>query len=341
RLRRRPLVPALVVTTVLMAVVTMASLLPPSAAPVNTVRVGVKPWVGFAPLVVAARLGLCEETDIELVPVRTTSDVGRRVLAGELEFASYLVDSHALARANRIPTRAILMLDTSLTADGVVAQAGIETFEDLRGKSVAYMHHEAPHFLLLGLCEQHGLELADFRHVKTETAQQAVDAFLSGRADAVVTYEPFLSRAVSERPGSRVVASAADDPGSIIDLLTVREDFLDAHRHKVEEVVRAWFRGLELLQSGDPAALQAACAFLGTDGKPISVEAFREMERGMMYGSRDANFRFFRRNARGSSEFQERMNAAQSRWSAHHQLPRWTDPAEAASDLFLEMDVKR
>ena len=124
RLRRKPVVPALLLIVVLLVSALSTAVWPFPEPESRDMRIGIKPWVGFCPLVVAAKMNLCEAADLTLVPVRTTADVRRRILAGELDVAPYLVDSHALAQAVRTPTKVILQLDVSLTADAVVACPG-------------------------------------------------------------------------------------------------------------------------------------------------------------------------------------------------------------------------
>jgi NitT/TauT family transport system substrate-binding protein len=199
------------------------------------------------------------------------------------------------------------------------------------------MHQEAPHFLLLSLCERFHLEQDDFEHIKTETAKKAVDVFLAGDADAVVSYEPFLLAAL-DQPGAHRLASAADDPGAIIDILTIHEDYLETNRPKVQALIAAWFKGLDLLESGDPQALEIACRFLGSDDRPLRVDEYREMASGMRYGGVEENRDFFRTHANGRNEFQERFDAAQTRWDRNRLLGRRTNAADGdGSDVFHEM----
>ena len=340
RVGRRPLVSSMMLTIVALGFALCGAVMPAQEKPSNEMRIGIKPWVGFSPLVVAVELGLCEDTDIKLVPVLSTAETRCKVLAKELDIAPYLMNSHALAQAERTPTQVILQLDVSLTADAMYASSDIRCFDDLRGKAIGYMHHEAPHFLLLSLCEKHGLSTDDFVHMKTETPMEAVKLFVDGQCDAVVCYEPFLERARA-RHGAHRLGSAADDPGAIIDILTVRSEYLEKHPEKVESLIRAWLAGLALLRNEDKEALRIACEFLGAGGKAIATETYLEMASGMRYGGRRENIAFFQRRVDGSSEYSERFNTIQDRWDRHHQLSRRTNPADSErSDVMLRVTAE-
>ncbi len=337
RCRRRPGMTALVCVIAALITAILVMLIPRADATANQLRVGIKPWIGFSPLVVAAELGLCGDVDLKLIPVRSTTDTRQKLIARELDAAPYLMESHAMARATRTPTKIVLQLDVSLTADAMVVKPDIHCFADLRGKKVAYMLHEAPHFLLLSLCEQHGIEINDFNPLKTETAQEAVELFVRGKADAVVAYDPFLRDAMSV-PGAYRLASAADDVGSVIDILTVREDYLAEHEDKVRKLIGAWMHSVSLLERADPQAIAIACRFLGTADQPLTPEEYFAMESGMRYSSAAENLRFFRVHLDGTSEYRRLFECVQTRLDRHQHLLRLTDAAEGdASDIFLKM----
>ena len=337
RCQRRPMMASLTGVILIMALSLVATLFPWPAPNSNTIRIGIKPWVGFSPLVVAKELRLCGDVDLQFVRVRDTTDVRQKIMAKELDAAPYLIDSHAIARATRTPTKIVLQLDVSLTADAMVVREEIREFGDLRGKSIAYMHHEAPHFLLLSLCDKHAMGTDEFKHLKTESPKEAVDLFLAGDADAVVSYEPFLHAALGQS-GARRLASAADEPGTIIDILTVREDFLESEPHKVKRLIAGWMHAVDLLQRGDSQAIAIACRFLGDPGEPLRADDYLEMAKGMRYSGIAENLGFFRLTGEGSNHFRDVMNLAQDRWDRHHHLSRRTDPSDGdGSGLFLEM----
>ena len=308
----------------------------PSTIPADNkaIRVGIKPWVGFSPLVVASELNLVDNFELRLVPIRNTTDARHKLISGQLDGSPCLVDSHALGRASRMPAKVVLQLDVSMEADAIVADSSIEHFRDLKNKTVAFVHHEAPHFLLLSLCEKYGLDPNELKHHRVETAKQAAEAFIAGQVDAAVTYEPFVHWAL-ERGDSHRLASAADDPGAIIDVMTVHEEFLANEPEKVSAMIEGWNKAVDLLKDRDPKAIDVACRFLGEPDSPLTVEAYKKMESGMRYTGRQENLSFFKLDSSGNSEFRRRFNEAQNRWDRHQQLHRKTDPAEGDGSKLL------
>lgn len=53
RVRRRTLVPSMILTIVALGFALCGAIMPAHGKPSNEMRIGIKPWVGFSPLVVA------------------------------------------------------------------------------------------------------------------------------------------------------------------------------------------------------------------------------------------------------------------------------------------------
>ena len=317
----------------------------------NTIRIGVKPWVGYSPLAVAQAMQLCDGVDIQFVPIDNLEQAQRALDRDEIDVGMWLVDTHAQARAKGVPTKVVLKIDVSQAADGVVARDNIKSFKDLVGKRVAFQQEDASHYLMLALCERYGVDIDDIEAVIVETPAVAAERFLTGvgdqRVDAAVTYFPHLQDAVYltgadpslEREGAHLLASAADVPDTIVDVLTVEESYLENHSENVEALIRGWFAAVRILS--DPShpkhqgAVAIACAFNGKPGgadwrvsHPCTPDEYHEMAAGMAYGDEDANRQFFRREAGQPSRYDESFQRGQEVWFSLGRLSRKTEPRD-------------
>jgi ABC-type nitrate/sulfonate/bicarbonate transport system substrate-binding protein/predicted Ser/Thr protein kinase len=331
--RRRPVIAGLTAAVAVMAATLAAVLVP---LPSHTIRVGIKPWVGSSPLAVAKELQLCPGVDVELVPVESLQDAQLKVTQGKIDVALWLACTHVLTRSGNTPTKAVLKLDVSIGADAVIARRDIHTIGDLRGKRIAYEHHEAQHTLILALCDKHGLDQGDFELVAT-SAKGAADMLLAGEVDAAVTYEPWVQMVFDKEPGQfHLLATSKEVPGEIVDILTVDERFLANSRPKVKALIAGWFAAVERLERHDPQAVACACKFLGDDVTPADYD---EMASGIEYGDLADNLDFFRVDpATGNSPFRDLMSRAQNRWDKYHHLGKRVNPADGdASEILFEM----
>ena len=106
-----------------------------------------------------------------------------------------------LAAGSNIPVKIVMAIDESDGGDGIVAKQSIRTFEDLRGKRVAFQRGLPSEFFLRALLQQHNMTLDDLHAVDIETAQAGA-AFILDRLDAAGLWEPWLTKAAEEGRGT-------------------------------------------------------------------------------------------------------------------------------------------
>lgn len=210
----------------------------------TTFTLNVDTWVGYAPFWLAKEKGFFQAEGID-VNIVTMPDVAQRkatMTKGATDGIAETVDMLVLDRDEKVPSVAVMEIDLSNGADGVLATDAIKTVEDLRGKTIAVQRNYASEALLNYVLKKHGLKPTDVQKLDMEGGAAGA-AFVSGQVDAAVTFEPWLSKA-KERRGGKLLVSSADVPGVIVDILSIREDYLKQHPDVVKKVMRAWFKAL-------------------------------------------------------------------------------------------------
>ena len=135
--------------------------------------------------------------DVEIVVIESPADRRAAFAADKIQGLATTVDTHVMTAAaeNPIPVKQVLALDDSHGGDGIVAKKEIKTIKDLKGKTVAaQLGAGASYFWLNYVLAQNGMKLADLKAVDMK-AGDAGSAFVAGKVDAAVTWEPWLSRA--------------------------------------------------------------------------------------------------------------------------------------------------
>ena len=103
---------------------------------------------------------------------------------------------------------AFYMVDWSRGADGVIGKQGINSIEDLAGKTVAFAPYTPSHFLLWnglkasGLSTEQRNEIFD-KAVHTKDGIEPATLFAQQKVDAAVAWDPDMSDAVTKRAGSQ------------------------------------------------------------------------------------------------------------------------------------------
>ncbi len=207
------------------------------------VKINVDTWLGYAPLHLAKEKGFFKDIDVEII---VTPDVAQRKLliaTGENQAIAETLDTTVLDRSQGIKTVAVAQMDVSNGADGLVATQNIKTIQDLVGKNVAVQFNYVSQLMLHYVLDKAGIDFKKVNMQDTE-AGAAGAAFVAGKVDAAVTFEPWLSKAKT-RNGGHVLFSSKDVPGVVVDVLAFRDDYIKEHRSEVLAVVRGWSEAVQ------------------------------------------------------------------------------------------------
>src|SRR5213593_4620578 len=129
---------------------------------------------------------------------------------------------------------AFFMVDWSRGADGLIAKQGINSLEDLAGKTVAFAPYTPSHFLLWNGLKSSGLDTAQrneifAKAVHTKDGIEPATLFAQQKVDAAVAWDPDMSDAVAKRPGARKIYDTKVANRLIADILVVSDRFGEQH----------------------------------------------------------------------------------------------------------------
>jgi NitT/TauT family transport system substrate-binding protein len=127
--------------------------------------------------------------------------------------------------------------------DGVVAAGGIKSVADLKGKIVALDKSSTSYFFFLSILDKHGLKESEVQ-IEEMGASDAGAAFVAGKVDAAVTWEPWLTNA-GQREGGHVLVSSKDMPGTIVDVFVMNADYVAKHPEVPAKMAKAWFKAID------------------------------------------------------------------------------------------------
>ncbi|WP_375771080.1 ABC transporter substrate-binding protein [Archangium gephyra] len=204
-------------------------------------RVGTFLWPGSEPLFLARDLGYLDDGTIRLVEYSSLSEVNRDFRNGRIDAVDVTLDMALQLQQQGFEPRVVLVLDYSNGADALLARPEVRRMEELRGKRVAVEDFSVSTYLLGRALEKAGLRASDIDIVRIPVDQHE-QAYASGQVDAVVTFEPFVSK-LRER-GAHTLFDSSQLPGEILNVLVVREDVLEKRPEQVRHLLRGWFRAL-------------------------------------------------------------------------------------------------
>ncbi len=255
------------------------------------IKLGMSTWLGYAPLYLAKEKGFFQKQGLEVEIVVIESPADRRVAfaADKIQGFATTVDTHVMTAAaeNPIPLKQVLALDDSHGGDGIVAKKEIKTIKDLKGKTVAaQLGAGASYFWLNYVLAQNGMKLSDLKAVDMK-AGDAGAAFVAGKVDAAVTWEPWLSKA-KETPFGQVLLSSDKTPGIIVDSLAFKPDFLKKRGAEVKKIIVAWNEAVKFAVANPQEADAIMAKFTGQ--KP---EEFTKEKTGVRFYGDKENKEYF------------------------------------------------
>ena len=250
---------------------------------------GYSSWAGWWPWAIAEQEGLFEANgvDVELIWFDGYLESMQALASGQLDAnCQTLNDTISFAGEAVNGEVAVVVNDNSAGNDKVIVAAEIETVADLVGASVALEEGVVGDFLLTLALEEAGQSRADVNIENLETGAAAA-AFAAGQADGFAGWVPFWETALT-RDGSKELASSADFPGAIPDLLVVTQTLIDNDPEVVQALVNTWFDILAFINDNQERAYE-----IMADRASVDADDFEKYLEGTRFFSLEDNLEAF------------------------------------------------
>lgn len=191
--------------------------------------------------------------------------------------------------------RAFMQVDWSRGGDAIIAKRGINSINDLKGKTVALAVPAPAQTMLITALESAGLSMEDVDIVKTTDNIAAAELFKSEDIDAAVVWSPFDVEATSQVPGSKILLTTVEQSHIIGDIMFAKEDVINEKREMFNGFYEGWMRGVAELN--DPGNYEKASKYLA-EFLQFGMEDTKGMMQTVHYASHGDNMNFFGINSR-------------------------------------------
>ncbi|HTV22180.1 MAG TPA: ABC transporter substrate-binding protein [Polyangiaceae bacterium] len=210
--------------------------------------------------------------------------------AGKVDAVAMTNGDQLVTGASGAPSVALLLNDYSNGNDMIVAKAGIESLEQLKGKKIGVEVGFVSHLLLLNALKQAKLSDKDIEIVNVPT-DQTPQALKSGSVDAIVAWQPNSGQALREVAGSKAIFTSANLPGIIYDVLAVNPKSLAERQPDWEKVAGVWFQIVDYIQEekNKDDVLSIMSARVG-----LSPEQYAGLMKGTFFLDAEGNAKHYR-----------------------------------------------
>ena len=295
--------------------------------PDKPITVGANVWPGYEPLFLARSLGYYDNPAVRLVEFSSSAEVIRAFRNGLIDVAALTADEALLVADTQPDHRIVLVCDFSNGADVLLAKPGFTSIQDLKGHRVGVETTAEGALMLARSLDSAGLSSADVQAVQVPLLEQE-DAFLSGRVDAVITFEPHRTRLLNA--GARPLFDSSQIPGEIVDVLLARRELVASDSRAVGALVSGWFGALKYLRE-NPS--DAAGRMAPREG--LTPRQFLDSLQGLTLLDREANLRLLGGSSNNLAGALRQLSALMLQ---HKMISRAAGPASLLDDRFVRRE---
>lgn len=251
-------------------------------------RLGYIDWPGYETLYLAQEKGFFREdkTPLFLKDFSSFSDVMKALEVGRLDGAAISLNEMLLSGLGK-EYRVVLVLTASHGADGIVGQPEIRSLGDLKHKRVGAELNGLGGYVLTRALQKANMAASDVIRINMTATLEAASAFAEKKVDAVVTFEPILSRLINEQKGNLLFTSR-ETPSEIINVLIFHRDVLKSRRDDCLKVLRGYLKGRDFWKKMPEEAIA-----IMSRRERVSLDYFRESLNGILILDLQANLNYF------------------------------------------------
>jgi NitT/TauT family transport system substrate-binding protein len=195
------------------------------------------------PLFISAEEDLGKEFGVkfELVNIPNWGDHASAITAGRVDFSVTPFTNVMTAYANGAPIKVVS--GSGINGLFLIGKSDLATVADLKGKKIGTFQSDTLEMLLFSALHDAGLTYKDVEVIYFTDGFEMINAFATGRVQAITHVEPYATQAVQKFGGKKLASGKdiwrGDHPDCV---LTVSEKVLKQNPALVKGVIRAMLR---------------------------------------------------------------------------------------------------
>lgn len=198
-------------------------------------------WPGQYWIDVANEKGFFKDAGLDVKIVNVQDDYFGsiyKVLGGTIDVN--VIGFFDIAHTNALGGDLVMtaLTDNSLGSEGLVVSKKIKTVKDLAHKSVAVPRDTYDEFFLDTILNRADSNLKQTVTYIDMTPEKAYGFFEKGEIDGMVTWDPFLSDAVSEL-GANTLLTISELGGAVSGIVSTKR-FITTHANEMQKIIDVW-----------------------------------------------------------------------------------------------------
>ncbi len=207
-------------------------------------------WLGHYPAYIGIKEGAftAKGIDLKWEPFGTSSSRLTAMMAGNVDIAGTgVVSAIALMARGAQKFKIIGVPENFGRVEGLFVHDGVNSLEDLKGKTIGTTFASSSHMLVLDLLASHGLVVDKDIHIINVSAPEIPATLKAGQIDACATWTPYFNT-IKAIPGMKLLYDDTSfslfkeygvTPGP--DVLVVSNGFAKDHSQGLKNLLVAYF----------------------------------------------------------------------------------------------------
>ena len=208
-------------------------------------RIGTNVWPGYEPLYLARQQGMLEEEKVHLVEFSSASQVIQSYRNNLIDAAALTLDEVLLLLESGEQLKIVLVMDISNGGDAIIGQSDITSLSNISGKRVGVENNALGAYMLTRALETVNLSKESIEIIPLDINNQE-KSFLQQKVDAVVTFDPVRTRLL--KSGGHLLFDSRQLPGEIVDVLVIRDKYLNQYPESVQYLLNGWYQALAFIK---------------------------------------------------------------------------------------------
>ncbi|GEM_PF-2322203 len=238
----------------------------------NQIRVGLIEGTGRTsslPLYVINSLIMGKGYEVVFVRLQDTQEGWQRLASGDLDMIIAPLDDIALGMIRHKPGAIVFKAAAGSGGDAVVVGKSITRPSDLAGRKVAVVPGSTSFIYLKKFLDKIEAVGRKCIIISVPTQAQALDSLIHRRVDAAVLSDPCLEDALEKNFKD---ISLPDSEHAIEEYCVMGNGIRNSHPERVVEIVKAWFKLVDLLEKSPGRGKRLICESSGCD--PEKLDAY-------------------------------------------------------------------
>ncbi len=209
--------------------------------PDKPLKIAAQVWPGYSFLYLAEQEGWFETYLIKLLETQNLAESSLLLSEGQVDGAALTLDEVIHIVDQGVDLNVILILDSSVGADVVMADASITRLAQLKGKKIGVETSTLGMIMLAELLKASQLNPDEITYIPISANH--IQSWEQENMDAIITYTPVSDH--FEKQGLINIFDSRQFTGRIIDVLAIRSEVALTNEPAVRALVRGHFQALE------------------------------------------------------------------------------------------------